>query len=75
MLAQAGHTQASAAGYGGFRAGEAVNYGVAASGAGGQPGAAQLVTGLAAAGGRELGSAQNPVYTMQARPCPSMDRA
>ncbi|CAL5222682.1 g5082 [Coccomyxa viridis] len=60
--------QANAAGHGGFRAGEAVNYGAAASGAGAPPSAAQLVTGLAAAGGRELGSAQNPVYTMQAEP-------
>ena len=58
--------QANSAGYGGLRAGEGLNYGAAVSSAAAPPGAARLVTGLAATGGSaELGSAQNPVYTMQ----------
>lgn len=60
--------QANSAAYGGLRAGEGLNYGAAASSASAPPSAARLVTGLAASGGSaELGSAQNPVYTMQVR--------
>ena len=60
--------QANSAAYGGLRAGEGLNYGAAASSASGPPSAARLVTGLAATGSStELGSAQNPVYTMQVR--------
>ena len=60
--------QANSAAYGGLRAGDGLNYGAAASSASAPPSAARLVTGLAATGGStELGSAQNPVYTMQVR--------